>query len=87
MPGIFPVSYTHLDVYKRQAWETDQSAGEIYYSQFVKAFETREGYYLYIARQQAYVLGRDGFTRGDPEESRAFFEAAAGRPVKWQGPR
>ena len=71
----------------RMAWETDQSAGEIYYSQFVKAFETREGYYLYIARQQAYVLGRDGFTRGDPEEFRSFFEAAAGRPVKWKGPR
>ena len=71
----------------RMAWETDQSAGEIYYSQFVKAFETREGYYLYITRQQAYVLGRDGFTRGDPEEFRAFFEAAAGRPVKWKGPR
>ncbi|RLL10317.1 YcxB family protein [Anaerotruncus massiliensis (ex Liu et al. 2021)] len=48
----------------RMAWETDQSAGEIYYSQFVKAFETREGYYLYIAKQQAYVLDRDGFTRG-----------------------
>ncbi|MFR9191042.1 MAG: YcxB family protein [Anaerotruncus massiliensis (ex Togo et al. 2019)] len=65
--------------------ETDQTAELL--SQFVKAFETREGYYLYIARQQAYVLGRDGFTRGDPEEFRAFFEAAAGRPVKWKGPR
>lgn len=71
----------------RMAWRTDQSAGEIYYNQFVKAFETRESYYLYIAKQQVYVLGKDRFTRGSPEEFRGYLEARTGKPVKWKGRR
>lgn len=58
---------------------------EVDYSRIQCVLEDRERFYLFVDRQAAHMLRKDGFTRGTPEAFREFIARKTGRPAEPMG--
>lgn len=52
------------------------------YDGLLKAVETKSDFYLYTARNQAYLVDKEYFTNGTPEELRGYLQKVLGAKFK-----
>ena len=72
-----------LFLYDDKAADQDNlSKCEMNYENFVKLVETEEYFFLYVQKNQAYILDKRSFTHGNPAEFAAFISEKTGLDVK-----
>lgn len=69
----------------RVEYASRQSQGFYFYDQFLRVVENREYFFLYVARNQALVIRKDGFTLGDPWRARQFLIQKVGPRFQVKG--
>lgn len=73
---IFTETGFSRSVTSEEGGPPDTASGQ--YDSFVKAVETRRDFYLFTAPGHAYLIDKDFFTKGSPEELRAILQKAMG---------
>lgn len=64
--------YKFFDRYIETKYNGEQS--KTYYIEIKKVFELEDRYYMFISKKYAFVLMKDGFTKGNNEEFRQFLD-------------
>lgn len=53
--------------------------GSMEYKLLYKVYESNDFFYLFVNRMEAYIVGKDGFTSGSPEQFRNFMMSKMGK--------
>lgn len=77
---IFTETSFTRSVRSEESGMQDTSSGQ--YNLFISAVETKEDFYLFTSPSQAYLLDKEYFTKGSPEEMRATLRAKLGDKFK-----
>ena len=71
----------------RLEYANQQNQGFYYYNQLFHVYETWNYFYLYLTKNQTFVLRKDGFTLGNADGLRQFLAPLLGprfTPVDWR---
>ena len=79
------VAYRYRFHWDRVEYAGRQNQGFYFYDQFIRVVENRDYFFLYVAKNQALVIRKDGFTLGSPWQARQFFIQKVGPRYQIKG--